>query len=116
MLRKDRMAKNEKTNSQFDNMALEELLDLREQMDKLIERRLASEKLMLTQRLARIERFERRKRHDESPPPGHLRRPVSPKYRDPYSGKLWSGRGKLPRWMTALIAQGAKKEDFRIGD
>jgi DNA-binding protein H-NS len=108
------MARNEKPNSQFDNLALEELLDLREQIDKLVERRLVSEKLMLTEWLARIERFERRKRQDEPLSAKQGRRPVAPKYRDPYSGKLWSGRGKLPRWMSALIAQGAKKEDFRI--
>jgi DNA-binding protein H-NS len=110
------MARNDKPNTQFDNLALEELLDIREQMDKVIERRLASEKLMLTQRLARIERFERRKRQHESLSPEQRSRPVSPKYRDPYSGKLWSCRGRLPRWMTPLIAQGAKKEDFRISD
>ncbi|MDB5822879.1 MAG: histone [Herminiimonas sp.] len=27
------------------------------------------------------------------------RSPVAPKYRDPESGKTWSGRGKEPRWL-----------------
>ncbi len=39
---------------------------------------------------------------------------VAPKYRDPVSGKTWSGRGLKPRWMTAAIADGKKPEDFAI--
>jgi len=35
------------------------------------------------------------------------------KYRD-RSGNTWSGRGALPRWMTAAIKAGAKREDFLI--
>lgn len=31
------------------------------------------------------------------------------KYRDPASGKTWSGRGRLPYWLT-----GKNKEDFLI--
>jgi DNA-binding protein H-NS len=34
---------------------------------------------------------------------------VVPKYRDPNSGQVWSGRGRAPRWM-----QGRAKEDFLI--
>ena len=29
-------------------------------------------------------------------------------------GQTWSGRGLTPRWMTTLIEQGKKKEDFLI--
>lgn len=39
---------------------------------------------------------------------------VAPKYRDPVSGKTWSGRGLKPRWMTAAMAEGKKPEDFAI--
>lgn len=28
------------------------------------------------------------------------RKPVPPKYRDPVSGKTWTGRGKPPRWIA----------------
>lgn len=38
---------------------------------------------------------------------------VPPKYRGP-SGETWSGRGLMPRWMAALIAQGREKEEFVI--
>ena len=39
--------------------------------------------------------------------------PVPAKYRGP-NGEAWSGRGLAPRWLSSLIAQGKKKEDFAI--
>jgi DNA-binding protein H-NS len=39
--------------------------------------------------------------------------PVAAKYRGP-SGETWSGRGLMPRWLAALVAQGRKKEEFSI--
>lgn len=38
---------------------------------------------------------------------------VAAKYRGP-KGETWSGRGLMPRWLTALVAQGQAKEDFAI--
>ena len=35
------------------------------------------------------------------------------KYRGP-GGEEWSGRGRLPNWLTALEAQGRKREEFRV--
>jgi DNA-binding protein H-NS len=35
------------------------------------------------------------------------------KYRDK-SGNAWSGRGAQPRWMTAAIKDGAKRDDFLV--
>lgn len=40
-------------------------------------------------------------------------RKVAPKYRDK-AGNTWSGRGAQPRWMTAAIKTGAKRDDFLI--
>lgn len=34
---------------------------------------------------------------------------VKAKYRDPESGKLWTGRGRAPRWLD-----GRNKDDFLI--
>jgi DNA-binding protein H-NS len=40
---------------------------------------------------------------------------VAVKYRDD-AGNTWTGRGRMPRWMTAATKGGkAKKEDFLIG-
>ncbi|MGH8848067.1 MAG: H-NS family nucleoid-associated regulatory protein [Polaromonas sp.] len=38
---------------------------------------------------------------------------VAAKYRGP-NGETWSGRGLMPRWLSALVAQGQPKEDFAI--
>jgi len=43
-----------------------------------------------------------------------IRKAVAPKYRDPASGKTWTGRGKTPRWMVAAEGQGATRESFAI--
>lgn len=40
---------------------------------------------------------------------------VAPKYRNPANAKeTWTGRGKQPRWMAALVAKGKKPDDFLI--
>ncbi|MBV8286242.1 MAG: H-NS histone family protein [Hyphomicrobiales bacterium] len=40
-------------------------------------------------------------------------RKVPPKYRGP-GGETWAGRGARPRWLTALIRQGRKLDEFAI--
>lgn len=39
---------------------------------------------------------------------------VAPKYRDPESGKTWTGRGLMPKWMRAKVEAGQSKESFAI--
>lgn len=47
--------------------------------------------------------------------PNKLRgRRVAVKYQDK-NGNTWSGRGAQPRWMTAAIKAGAKRDDFLVG-
>ena len=36
------------------------------------------------------------------------------KYRDPASGKTWSGRGRRPGWAVELESQGKSLDDFKI--
>jgi DNA-binding protein H-NS len=38
---------------------------------------------------------------------------VAPKYRGP-NGETWSGRGLMPKWLSALVAQGRSKQEFAI--
>jgi DNA-binding protein H-NS len=40
-------------------------------------------------------------------------RKVAIKYRDK-SGNTWAGRGAQPRWLTAAIKTGAKRDDFLV--
>lgn len=39
--------------------------------------------------------------------------PVAAKYTGP-NGELWSGRGLMPRWLKALVAQGLPKDSFAV--
>lgn len=101
---------------ELETLALEELLDLRDRVERLIDQRMVAEKLELKKKLARLEQYQRNLMAPEPPQrsAANNRGVVPPKYRDPKSGMTWSGRGKQPRWMTRLISQGAKREDFRI--
>ena len=38
---------------------------------------------------------------------------VAAKYRGP-NGETWSGRGRAPKWLTALEAEGRKRTEFSI--
>lgn len=38
---------------------------------------------------------------------------VPAKYHGP-NGESWSGRGLMPRWLSALVAQGQSREEFAI--
>lgn len=39
---------------------------------------------------------------------------VRPKYRDPASGRTWSGRGLMPVWLRNATDAGKSKDDFLI--
>jgi DNA-binding protein H-NS len=42
-------------------------------------------------------------------------RKVKPKYRNPdRRSETWTGRGRMPLWMTALVKKGKKPQDFLI--
>ncbi|MEW5769955.1 MAG: H-NS histone family protein [Pseudomonadota bacterium] len=38
---------------------------------------------------------------------------VAAKYRDPASGKTWSGRGRKPAWVAALLAEGKNLDAYK---
>jgi len=39
-------------------------------------------------------------------------KPLSVRYRGP-SGETWSGRGRMPKWLQTLEAEGRSREEFR---
>jgi DNA-binding protein H-NS len=49
-------------------------------------------------------------------PTGKLqRRKVRPKYRNPAKrSETWTGRGRMPVWMAAMVKKGKKPDDFLI--
>ena len=38
---------------------------------------------------------------------------VAPKFKGP-GGEVWSGRGLMPRWLSALVEQGRTRDEFAI--
>ena len=43
------------------------------------------------------------------------RAPAKIKYADPKNPEnAWSGRGRMPRWLSAAVDSGKKKEDFAV--
>jgi DNA-binding protein H-NS len=39
---------------------------------------------------------------------------VAAKYRDPISGREWTGRGLKPNWLKAALAEGKSLDDFAL--
>ena len=39
---------------------------------------------------------------------------VAPKYRDPATGKTWTGRGRAPRWIKEAEDRGVSRDTFLI--
>jgi DNA-binding protein H-NS len=50
----------------------------------------------------------------KTPAPTATKRKVPIKSRHPDTGETWTGRGKAPRWITGIEAEGKKREDFLI--
>lgn len=44
---------------------------------------------------------------------GPVTKQAAAKFRGP-NGESWSGRGLMPRWLSALVAQGRTREEFAI--
>ena len=95
-------------NANLSRMTVEELMDLREQVDEMLLKRRAE----LEEQLERIAVAGGRRvvRGGRSALKG---RKVPPKYRGP-SGETWAGRGARPRWLVAAIKGGKKLDDFLI--
>jgi DNA-binding protein H-NS len=91
-------------------MAVQELIALRDSVDKFI----STETKSLQKQLAALGSF------GSSRPPKKRRhalagRKVAPKYRNPNDkSQTWSGRGLSPRWMSAALKAGKSKDAFLI--
>src|SRR5689334_10906730 len=91
------------------SMGLDALLSLRTQIDQ----RLTQERKGLQAQLARLGLSD-----GDAATPYRSSHPskgakVPPKYRGP-GGETWAGRGAQPRWLTAAIKSGKKRDDFLI--
>jgi len=101
--------------SDVERMSYAELTEMEAQIQRLKIEKQNAERAELRQELTDIARkrgfdihelFGRRKGKGS----------VAAKYRDPKNmANTWTGRGRMPRWMTAATKGGkAKKEDFLI--
>lgn len=88
-------------------MSVDALLEMRDTINKILSSRVQD----VRQQLARLEgsvtsirpRRQRRRKGGK----------VAAKYRGP-KGESWSGRGLRPRWLTALVRQGRKVQEFAV--
>ena len=91
-------------------MGVDALLSLRAEIDK----KLGEKRSELEQQLSRLgvesDGGQGRGRGRRSAMKG---RKVAPKFRGP-GGETWAGRGARPRWLTALIKEGRKIDEFAI--
>jgi DNA-binding protein H-NS len=101
----------------FELMSLDELWSLHERLAEMLAERLTSEKAALEARLKKLNQTEFAPKVGRNAVGGE-RRPypvVIPKYRNPGDpSETWSGRGKQPRWLVALLRTGKQIDDFRI--
>ena len=61
----------------------------------------------------RVKDLELAQRRANKVPGSTTVKPAAIKYRGP-NGEAWSGRGLMPRWLTALEAQGKTKDQFAV--
>lgn len=109
----------------FDNMALEELVLLREEMDKLVVRKQKERNKDIRSRMnalalgAGFDSLEgfiesQSQRKKERSDKG---KKLPPKYRHPKNPDLlWSGRGPAPKWILEHEAKGGSRDDWKLFD
>jgi len=99
-------------NPNLKNMSAAALIDLRGDIDRVLAAKVAAERKELQAKLDKLEQFGKggRGKGRSHPLKGGK---VPPRFRGP-EGETWSGRGLRPKWLTALIAQGRKLEEFAL--
>lgn len=96
------------------NMSANVLIDLRNDIDRVLAAKVAAERKELRAKLDKLERFGRPGRGGA----GFRSHPlkggkIAPRFRGP-GGETWSGRGLRPKWLTALVSQGHKPEEYAL--
>ena len=102
----------------IENMSYAELTAMQTRIERAKVERQSAERAALKQKMADMAKehgFDMRELFDGRMGKGK-RGKVAIKYRDPSNAaNTWTGRGRMPRWMTAATKGGkAKKEDFLI--
>jgi DNA-binding protein H-NS len=96
------------------SMSIDKLSKLREQVDAMLNSKVAEERRTVEQRLGTLDRLVTNGARAKGVGRG-LRGAVAPKYRNPDNpAETWAGRGLKPRWLAAALKSGKKLEDFSI--
>jgi DNA-binding protein H-NS len=97
------------------SMSAEALIDLRSDIDKVLSAKVAAERKELNAKLDKLNQFGKPTRGGGKGVRSHPLKggKVAPRFRGP-DGETWSGRGLRPKWLTALMEQGRKLEEFSI--
>jgi DNA-binding protein H-NS len=95
-------------------MSFDKLSQLRDQVDAILNAKVAEERRAMQSRLNELDRLAvsggRAKGAGRGP-----RGAVAPKFRNPENpAETWAGRGLKPRWLAAALKAGKKLEDFSI--
>ena len=103
-------------NGDFEKMSYAELAKMQADIERMKAEKQASERSALKQKLEAIAKAAGFDLHELFEGRGGKRGKgtVAVKYRDG-NGNTWTGRGRMPRWLTAATRDGkAKKEDFLV--
>jgi DNA-binding protein H-NS len=101
----------------IENMSFAELTAMQSRIERAKAERQSADRAALRQKMADMAKEHGFDIRDLLDGRGKGKRgKVAIKYRDPSnSANTWTGRGRMPRWMTAATKGGkAKKEDFLI--
>jgi DNA-binding protein H-NS len=95
-------------------MSFDKLSKLRDQVDAVLNAKVAEERRAVQSRLNELDRLAVHGARAKGAGRG-LRGAVPPKYRNPANpAETWAGRGLKPRWLAAALKSGKKLEDFSI--
>jgi len=95
-------------------MSVDKLSKLRDQVDAILNSKVAEERRAVESRLGRLDRLAANGSHVKGGGRG-LRGAVAPKYRNPENpAETWAGRGLKPRWLEAALKSGKELEEFSI--
>jgi DNA-binding protein H-NS len=102
--------------AQLQKMTLKALLDLKNRVDRAIQEKRDQERSELRDQFRQLA-AEKGISWSElvGSGKGKPRGPVAAKFADPKDpSNTWSGRGRMPKWLSAKLKAGAKLESFRL--
>ena len=95
-------------------LSIDKLSKLRDQVDTIINERVAEERRAVQHKLGNLDRLVSSGARVTGARRG-FRGAVLPKYRNPENpAETWAGRGLKPRWLAAALEAGKTLEDFSV--